>query len=158
MVWTQQVLKRIIEPSTGSHGFVVEKIKSSTNALVGTRQDLQIKGSTFGLNCLREPISRSRSNGSKSRSRTAGSESSACHHRRHSRRGWNVRGQRVGRRRDENDQFPGPAIFDLLVRLAGVERHMTVSLTVMQAIVEGKRGDGGARTFYDRRVCGPQRE
>ena len=35
-------------------------------------------GQTFGLNCLREPISRSRSNGSKSRSRTAGSESSAC--------------------------------------------------------------------------------
>src|SRR5271155_4003734 len=35
-------------------------------------------GQTFGLDCLREPISRSRSNGSKSRSRTAGSESSAC--------------------------------------------------------------------------------
>ena len=33
---------------------------------------------TFGLICLRDPISRSRSNGSKSRSRTAGSESSAC--------------------------------------------------------------------------------
>ena len=30
------------------------------------------------LDCLREPISRSRSNGSKSPSRTAGSESSAC--------------------------------------------------------------------------------
>src|ERR1700722_12654097 len=30
-------------------------------------------GQTFGLNCLREPISRSRSNGPKSRSRTAGS-------------------------------------------------------------------------------------
>ncbi len=35
-------------------------------------------GQTFGLNCWREPISRSRSNGSKSPSRTAGSESSAC--------------------------------------------------------------------------------
>ena len=35
-------------------------------------------GQTFGPNCLREPISRSRSNGPKSRSRTAGSESSAC--------------------------------------------------------------------------------
>ena len=35
-------------------------------------------GQAFGLNCSREPTSRSRSNGSKSPSRTAGSESSAC--------------------------------------------------------------------------------
>jgi RNA-directed DNA polymerase len=33
---------------------------------------------SIGLNCSREPTSRSRSNGSKSPSRTAGSESSAC--------------------------------------------------------------------------------
>ena len=42
------------------------------------KDHLRDTGQTSGLNCLREPISRSRSNGSKSRSRTAGSESSAC--------------------------------------------------------------------------------
>src|SRR5271169_4395564 len=35
-------------------------------------------GQASGLNCSREPISRSRSSGSKYPSRTAGSESSAC--------------------------------------------------------------------------------
>src|SRR5215470_3995879 len=44
-----------------------------------TRDHLRETGQASGLNCSREPTSRSRSNGSKSLSRRAGSESSACH-------------------------------------------------------------------------------
>src|SRR6516162_1360208 len=60
-------LGELVEPKIGEHRGRI--VKNTT--FVST-------GQAFGLNCSREPTSRSRSNGSKSPNRTAGSESSAC--------------------------------------------------------------------------------
>ena len=60
-----------IRRNQGSAGVDGMTIDDARDYLVST-------GPAFGLNCSKEPTSRSRSSGSKSPSRTVGSESSAC--------------------------------------------------------------------------------
>ena len=60
-----------IRRNQGSAGVDGMTIDDARDYLVST-------GPAFGLNCSKEPTSRSRSSGSKSPSRKAGSESSAC--------------------------------------------------------------------------------